>query len=342
LLACASAPRPAAYAGSLGVNIPLYMTDYSVRLRLRLSPRRALGFPEADINMPFPPCPTGYLRLVSGDSKTPIAKSKMIILRTPGFETETAAMRFGHALKHALRIALARLHIGADFGEHSPKHFITDYGIKFFAGDHPAPALRDEWGPMAFPSVPPPIFANPGNPTVLLTTQPDRFERALKLALARGLEVPEAELLAFELFSGSQFEVSERARFLSLLMAIESLLPDVPREPESLALVAHLLSEIKTWKTLDDTDRASLLGAVSRLRSQSTRTSAKALLRTRLGERHYHDKRPAAFFDQCYNLRNRLVHGSGHRPDEEVRQVVGQLEFLVADTLAHGLLDIDA
>jgi hypothetical protein len=316
------------------------MADFTVRLRMRLSPRRGLGFPEADLQVPFPASPTGRLRLVSGDGRTPIAKSKMIVLRTSGFSTPAEALTFGDTLKHALKLALARLHIGADFGEHSPKHFLTDAGVKFFAGGDPRPALRDEWGPMAFPTGPAPIFVNPGNITALLTTHSDRFESVLREALERGLRVPDDEVLAFELFSGSQFEASERARFLALVMAIESLLPDVPRDPASLALVDFLLSIVRTCKDVDEPNRASLQGALARLRSQSTRATARAFLQGRLGDREYLDKSPSAFFDLCYALRNRLVHGSDQTPDEEIRRCVGQLEFLVADALAHRLLDV--
>ena len=136
---------------------------------------------------------------------------------------------------------------------------------------------------MVFPSDPAPIFVNPSNPTLLLSTQPDRFQKILSVALERSLAVPDGELLAFELFSGSQFEVSERARFLALLMAVESTLPDTPRDSNSLMLIEYLLSIIQTCKQVDDSNRASLAGAVSRLRYQSARAGAKNLLTARLG-----------------------------------------------------------
>lgn len=318
------------------------MADTTVRLRFRLSHRRALGYTTADTTIRSGVGEPAEFRLVAGDADKSIQKSSMLILRASGLASEQVAMAFGNSLQHALKLALARLHTGADFGEHSPKNRITPYGIGLLTGLSAPHALPDEWGPIVFPTETAPKFANPPAVKMFQSAQPERFERLLTAALKRGLQIPTDEALAYELFSASQFEYAERARFLFLLMAVEALLPRQERPPSSLILLDDIQRIIRGCQSIDTGDRNSLLGAVDSLRFVSARAGAKKLIEARLGERQYEGRSGSRFFSDCYSLRNRLVHGAGALPDADVVQTVGQLEWLVADLLSHKLLDVDA
>jgi hypothetical protein len=93
--------------------------------------------------------------------------------------------------------------------------------------------------------------------------------------------------------------------------------------------VEHLIA-LTQAADLPDSERASLLGSLQWLRLQSIRHAGKALAAT-LGDRIHMDMTPSKFFDHCYELRSRLVHGETPLPErQEVDVSAAQLERFVA------------
>jgi hypothetical protein len=149
---------------------------------------------------------------------------------------------------------------------------------------------------------------------------------------------PAVHSLAFDLYSASTFQPSADARFVMLVMAVETLLDPKPRPESSLAHVEHLIG-LTEAADLPDSERASLLSSLKWLRFQSIGQAGKTLAAT-LGERTYLDMTPPKFFAHCYDLRSRLVHGAALRPERrEVDVAAAHLELFVSHVLSSELLD---
>jgi hypothetical protein len=77
----------------------------------------------------------------------------------------------------------------------------------------------------------------------------------------------------------------------------------------------------------------SMLGALSWLQNESIGQAGSPAVRQRLDERKYGNLTPTKFFDHCYRLRSRLVHGSDPPAENDIADVLGDPEFFVSDLL---------
>ncbi len=170
-----------------------------------------------------------------------------------------------------------------------------------------------------------------------------RLVKAIEMAEEIGIEISDREKTAFELYSKSMLvaPLVADARFLMLMMAMETL---IDQEPRSEAAVAHVDRMIEATRAsgLSSPEIASLGSSLKYLRDDSIGAAGRRLVRERLGERTYGDpiKEPAAkFFTDCYDLRSRLTHGHHPRPTfNEVNGRTAGLELMVSDLLSGELL----
>ncbi len=155
------------------------------------------------------------------------------------------------------------------------------------------------------------------------------------------IEISDREKTAFALYSGSMFVSSlADARFLMLMMAIETLIEQEFRSDAAVSHVNQLIHETQTAGLSTDETR-SLVSSLEFLRQESIGGAGRQLVRG-LGDRVYGNsvkESPAKFFTGCYNLRSNLVHGSHPRPTfSDVNERVAGLEMMVADLLSGELL----
>jgi hypothetical protein len=160
------------------------------------------------------------------------------------------------------------------------------------------------------------------------------------IALNNNLDISKRERVSFDLYNAAHFEKSERARFLTLVIAVEALL-----EPESRSLVARehvteLIQITKNSQSLSNTERNSLIGSLNWLRNESIRGTARKLVEKRLGKREYMDLPAPMFFLKCYDLRSKIVHnGYWKGQPQSIGKYVAILETFVADLLSYQLLE---
>ena len=152
--------------------------------------------------------------------------------------------------------------------------------------------------------------------------------------------------LAYDLFSASFNEANVEARFATLMMAVEALLPKVKHQQ---LVLEHLecLIDIAIKAELPDEEQRSLLGRLHTLKYQSINRLGRQIVES-LGDRTYMEDRPGepesapTFFTRCYKMRSALVHGRYPRPTWEAVTVrVEHLKHFVADLLAGELRDFN-
>lgn len=316
------------------------MQPYSFRCRFDRSPNSALGI---DALQWVWKTPTGTpdVVLCSPVSGTPIKDSERLVLKSDGWPSEEAAEKAASDYIPVLKVALAKLRVGADFGHWGPESVWTKDGLAFLEKRTGGRTLNDIHGLMLYESDPPPVFAHTSVSAVRVVQQ-ERFEALFSQGVEKGCSLSDAEETAFRLFNASCFQITADARFLLLVMAIESLLEPRSRTPAAVEHVASMIDATKQSKLLSPVERASLLGSLEWLKLDSITSTGRRLAEERLGNRKYGGRKAPAFFAYSYDFRSRLVHGKKPFPSfAEVNWVVGPLELFVSDLLTQPHMELE-
>jgi len=305
---------------------------HSFRIRFKLAPIDAINIAAIEFNLPL--ANGTEVLLTTGARTEPIAKARELIAKRDGFATEDEARVEGEKVLHTLKLALAALRMGADFGNRSGGSFYYNVFLRRMEKDHGMRIVNDVHGLMTYTTNPPLGFAQPPSVSILRHMQQDRFQTAIALADKQSFVPTPRELLAFELYNASFFELTSAPRFICLVMAVEALLEPPLRSEKARAFVDRVLADLDD-SGLDHEEKQSLLGSIKWLYCKSISATGRNLARERLPGRKYNGMRSDKFFNHCYDLRSKLVHGHGIRGDNsEVGQAAAYMEQFVADLLA--------
>lgn len=275
------------------------------------------------------------LRAVSDD--LPIKEVSRLALHGAGFDTQEQAEDEGTRWRDALEACFARIGVGVDFGERTAGGVATEAGLQMLSEEHGFRVLNDEPGLSTFAEEPTPRFVTVSAEGMKFPST-DRMIRAIATAYNLGPHHTPAESLAFDLYSASFFTTVADARFLMLMMAVETLLSPENRPPKVAAHVRSLIEQTEAADLPAD-EKVSLLGSMQWLRQESIGRAGRRLASSLEG-RAYMELPPTQFFSRCYETRSRLAHGAVPRPTfEEVNALAGPLELFVGHLLCPKLLE---
>jgi hypothetical protein len=132
-------------------------------------------------------------------------------------------------------------------------------------------------------------------------------------ALVRPIEVTDRAndplSAALALFNAARFELSPRAKFLTLIMAVESV-AKASKRPDLELTHLRLLKQLTKRSQLDKSAKDDLINALGRLKQESINSACWKLICHKLGPD------AAARFRKCYRVRSRLTHGQVRRDDD--------------------------
>lgn len=301
---------------------------YSFRLRFRISDGVKLAFEEVIHTLikidSTQICLQGY----GGES---IKESKQLVTVGCGYKTPEDAYAAGVLTQDRLILAFAKLRFPADFGTRAAKGSLTIEGQKWLKKGTPrVRSLNDVHGLQVYETDPQPKFlAVAAEMRIILSKE--RTIAVLKEAFAIELNLNEKRRLAFELFSASSFVGYVDARFMLLMMAVETLIVPDLRAPKEVQLLDDLINMV-TKSTVEN--KETIGNAIRGLRRESIRAAGRRLA-ANLGDL-YDDQLSTEFFNQCYKIRNQLVHGHTPRPTfEDVNRINAQLERFAADMISY-------
>lgn len=310
--------------------------SYTFRIRFNRSPHNTIQSEAPELIVSVPEMGT-TVSLRNPKIDQPIKDADQLVLLSDGYSSEKEAIEAGLRFQHVLMVALARVRVGADFGERAPKCMYTNYGLNMLAEQIGQRVLNNVHGLTVFPSEPKPRFVSL-NGVGIRGVSPDIFQAVFVSSIAQQPSMTNRDLLAYSLFNASFFQPTADSRFLLLVMAVEALIETVPRSPEGLDHVNRLIEETLS-ANLPGIEKDSMIGTLSWLRNESINQAGKRLTSNRLGSRLYGDKSAPEFFSYCYQLRSNLVHGNLPIPTfEEVGNVTGILELFVSDLLTIPIL----
>jgi hypothetical protein len=289
------------------------------------APEIQLTAPESGISL--------ALRATSGK---PLKEDEQWALVGEGYGSERSAWEAGRRIQDILAVVLAKLRIGANFGNRAPIHgqFIktqfTPEGLRqtqqLLKDER---HLNDDPGLSVYLSEPKPKFIV-WPMQVFWAKDPENFKDTFS-GLAPERALTSRERVAFELFFASFFQSSADVRLLLLVMAVEALIEPRPKSTEAVAYVDDFITRIKCSAILEP-EKSSLIGSLQYIRDESITQAGKRLVERILGDAIYEGRSAPVFFSYCYNLRSRLVHGK--TPSlEEISQIGAPLEVFVSDLL---------
>ena len=267
----------------------------------------------------------------------PIKDAEQLALSGRGYSSSHEAIEAGQKYQLALMVALARVRVGADFGERAAKGVYTEHGLKWLEQQIGHRVLNSAHGLMVFATDPKPRFAAT-SAKMVRGTNADAFQILLLEAIAKRPSLSDREQLAFSLFNASFFQPSADSRFILLVMAIEALIEPTQRSPEAREHAEQLISQTQLAK-LPSAERDSMLGSLRWLLQESINQAGKRLVAARLGDREYDEMPASKFFSHAYQLRSNLVHGNLPYPTfEQIGSICGPLEVFVSDLLTSPVL----
>jgi hypothetical protein len=275
--------------------------------------------------------------VLRGLGESIIQDSAQLVVEGRNYRSEDEARAGGDRWRGLLEKAFAAVNLGADFGDRAPISVLTDAGAQIFEAQLGQPVLNDVHGVMTFECEPRPRFVSMGV-TVSVGRSAEHLARAIAKAREIGATMSGAERLAYDLYSASFALPAADARFVMLMMAVETLIEPARRSDAARAHVEQLIAMTKE-ADLPTAERDSLVGSLRWLMDESISHAGRRLA-ANLDGRMYMDQAPIKFFTSCYELRSRLVHGYYPRPAvEEVNARCAPLELFVGDLLAGELKD---
>jgi hypothetical protein len=276
--------------------------------------------------------------LQAADGAATLAAARRVQLRGSRYSSEAGAAAAGERWWDWLTLLLACVNVGVDFGTRAPQGGVTAEYRQVLSGQTGVPMLNDVHGLLTFEHTDaPPRFLRVGPITGMVSSPHRRLDAALE-RVVRAERYDHASAAGLRHLRGSMSETNADARFMLLMMAVESLLELRPRSAPAQALVRELIAQVRSSE-LERSEIDSIVGSLQWLEQDSISRTGRELAK-RLRPRTYGGQDPVAFFTDCYKLRSGLAHGADPRPSRtEIDRRAARLEPFVAHLISGPLLE---
>ncbi|MUU72049.1 hypothetical protein [Pseudarthrobacter sp. GA104] len=261
-----------------------------------------------------------------------ISDAADLALNGEGFASGEEAAEAAERWSSYLQLGLARRYAGAEFSRAEPE------AGRFMFEHEGSPVLKDAPGKIIYKTEPRPVFSH-FSATALVNKDPTSIAQAVRAAKEKRLSPTLNHRIAFDLFGMSFSYANVTTRFVTLMMAVETLINQKTHPPEVTQLIDGFLAQTAV-SGIPVNLKASLSGALRQMKEQSVGQAGRELAAGALSGRTYQNLEPAAFFSKCYTLRSKLVHGESSRTNlDEVNLRAAHLELFVGDLLSAPLLN---
>jgi hypothetical protein len=283
--------------------------------------------------------PDERVALQAADGAATLAATRRVQLRGSRYSSEPEAAAAGERWWDWLTLLLACVNVGVDFGTWAPQGGVTAEYKQALSWQMGIPMLNDVHGLLTFEQTDaPPRFLRVDPITGMVSSPHHRLDAALERVVRAEPVMTTRQRLAYDLYAASMSETNADARFMLLMMAVESLLEPRPRPAPAQALVRGLIAQVRSSE-LERSEIDSIVGSLRWLEQDSISRTGRELAKG-LSPRTYGGQDPVAFFSDCYRLRSALAHGADPRPSRtEVDLRAARLEPFVAHLISGLLLE---
>jgi hypothetical protein len=302
---------------------------WSFRLRFKLGDTARLPIEEAEWIVQDSEEIRVALRPV-GDPEM-LSEARRLDLEGAGYATMSDAESAGERWRDWFTVALASVNIGVDFGDRAQAAggFTSEF-LEYLNGISGSPVRNEVHGLDVYQGERPAYASISADGTASSSRQ--SLKEALDRVIASPVRLKTSERLAYDLYSASFSENSADARFVTLMMAIETLLERQLRSADARNLIEEFSRKIE-GSSLEAREVGSIVKSLEDFRNESIGQAGRRLV-ARLGDKKYNGEKPKVFFTNCYEIRSFLVHGAQPRPlRSDVNSRAAELERFVADLI---------
>lgn len=137
--------------------------------------------------------------------------------------------------------------------------------------------------------------------------KPEELHAVAEEAYKSRIDVPADLLTSMEFFAASRLEITERARFISLMTALEALTIQQDYGDEIATLLDDLALRLERSPILVGEEKKSLRASLSERIKKLRRESVRQAI-VRLIQQHIFDKEKFRFIEEAYGIRSKILH----------------------------------
>lgn len=305
------------------------MTIYQFRLRFFTPFFGKIQHESNRLEFPFSQKQTLILTSSNGES---LSNTTEFILSASGFKSECQALEIARSFKNCLLILGAQWHLGIDAGKKIIDSDLSDAAKADMIRKVKARPIDNAYGLSIFPEGTN-IITISGNMTMVSAPKTaQKFGTELLSLINQSLKLTPKDMLSFELYNSSHYEKSIRSKFLTLILAVESLLELENRQDDVQKLVDQL-KQIVQNSAINKEEKNSIRGTLKWLYKESIGQGLKRLSDTFLYDKEYGGVPAKKFLSKCYDVRSQLVHNGCHSENTNLNILSSQLDCLVSDLL---------
>ncbi|MGA2515279.1 MAG: hypothetical protein ABSG44_01875 [Thermodesulfobacteriota bacterium] len=276
------------------------------------------------------------LRIRSGGIGNPIKDFPDAAVIGGPYSSVEQAKEAVERVKAALLAWAVRQRVGIDFGDGRLRGVVTSTGIKMFEEMYKRPVRNDVHGVDIYEHKDGMVFVRM-NAQFTLGKDPTTFVGQFSETFGQHPVLTEKQLLAFELYCASSFDVSLRSRLITLVTSIEAVLELAERSELDKAIVENMSELVRRSAMLAET-KESFMGSLQWLKYESIRQSGRKLVKRLLGSRDYGGMSAERFFIYCYDLRSQILHtGKPEKASIDLLNVTNTLQEFVSALLIASL-----
>ncbi|MEP9356100.1 hypothetical protein ABLE93_21220 [Xanthobacter sp. KR7-65] len=270
---------------------------WTARFRCRISKNFQEDKTELEITI------AGRRCLISSGNGEPLCKSSWIIFEFTDFKNESEAKIFGEQFLEAILISSALNNTGIDPGENTATSGFGDVVAAAVAKS--GGVLRQNvHGLMFYESQGNDVFFEFSG-SAIITQNTEKFISSINEYVGKAKNVGTLESLSLKLLALSGISSDPLSKAALAISAVEALSASPPWTVNQSRLIAKLKSEALAANDVPDDEKTEIANALDRLFRSSIRQSIKRKMASLgLSQDDWIE------FDEVYNLRSRIFHGS--------------------------------
>ena len=300
------------------------MVTYTFRLRFTLPlPTLSHDAPEVELPLPGHQVPA----ILKARGAPSIKEATSFTITAQEFPSETAAREAGERVRTTLQLTCVDLRSGLDTTD---RPSTVGFGklVLEKAKEIGIDLRGDPHGLVVYPDNPRTKFMSV-QATAVVSSPIDRFKERFSKYLTIGPPITDEQALGLELYSLSHFEASARARFVTLISALESTVTPTDRGAVAQAHLNSLIQVTQAAK-LDEADKKTLVNALGNLKTESITTACRRLVQT------YGQEGDELLWQECHSTRHKLVHSG--KASKSIHELLPKLDSLVRSVLIESVL----
>lgn len=306
------------------------MSTFRCRLRFNVAHKGIITGEDEQHEFALPNGKSASIHAIGADK---FSEANSFVILSGGYLTEQDAIDYGHKLKDAVLCYGTIFRVGVDVGKDKVGGFLSKHVKEKIFDEHGLVMIDDVHGVTVYSE------AHPTSCSVISATglvnarDPSFLVEQLCELVEKECNLSDQLKLAMELMTSSFFESSSRARFLTLVLAAESILSPEERSSDVKEIVDDLKSVTRS-SNLKEQEKNSILGTLNWLYKDSISQSLRKMAQLYLKNKTYGELPSDKFIKKCYEARSRLVHsGRVAEKKHDIGKLAANLEVYMKDIL---------